>query len=130
MRYTRSLLFRNLWFIKFCKENGAFDLTTMGSVSNVGLMAQKAEEYGSHPYTFEATSNGAIRIMDGYGNTLHNHMVAEGDIWRMCQTKDAAIQDWVGLGVRRARATSAPAVFCSTKVAPTMRNSLPKSNVI
>ncbi|MBO42944.1 MAG: isocitrate dehydrogenase (NADP(+)) [Rhodospirillaceae bacterium] len=101
--------------IKFCKENGAFDPTTMGSVSNVGLMAQKAEEYGSHPYTFEATSNGAIRIIDGYGNTLHNHMVAEGDIWRMCQTKDAAIQDWVGLGVRRARATSAPAVFWLNK---------------
>ncbi|MBE90569.1 MAG: isocitrate dehydrogenase (NADP(+)) [Rhodospirillaceae bacterium] len=101
--------------IKFCKENGAFDPATMGSVSNVGLMAQKAEEYGSHPYTFEAPSNGSIRIIDGCGNTLHNHMVEEGDIWRMCQTKDAPVQDWVGLGVRRARATNAPAVFWLNK---------------
>lgn len=97
--------------IKFCKEHGAFNPTTMGSVSNVGLMAQKAEEYGSHPYTFESTGKGTIRIIDGSGNTLHEHKVEEGDIWRMCQTKDAPVQDWVGLGVRRARATGAPAVF-------------------
>jgi isocitrate dehydrogenase len=101
--------------IKFCKEHGAFDPTTMGSVSNVGLMAQKAEEYGSHPYTFEGTGKGTIRIIDGSGNTLHEHKVEEGDIWRMCQTKDAPVQDWVGLGVRRARATGAPAVFWLNK---------------
>ncbi|MDA0656077.1 MAG: NADP-dependent isocitrate dehydrogenase [Proteobacteria bacterium] len=97
--------------INFCKENGAFDPTTMGSVSNVGLMAQKAEEYGSHPYTFEAPGKGAIRIVNAAGSTLHEHTVAEGDIWRMCQTKDAPVQDWVGLAVRRARATGTPAIF-------------------
>lgn len=101
--------------INFCKENGAFDPTTMGSVSNVGLMAQKAEEYGSHPYTFKAPSKGSIRIIDGGGNELHSHDVETGDIWRMCQTKDAPIRDWVGLGVRRARATGAPAVFWLNK---------------
>jgi isocitrate dehydrogenase len=101
--------------IRFCKEHGAFDPTTMGSVSNVGLMAQKAEEYGSHPYTFEAAGKGTIRIIDGGGNTLHEHAVDKGDIWRMCQTKDAPVQDWVGLGVRRARATGAPAVFWLNK---------------
>jgi isocitrate dehydrogenase len=97
--------------IKFCKQHGAFDPKTMGSVSNVGLMAQKAEEYGSHPYTFKAPGNGAIRVIDGAGKIVHEHAVDTGDIWRMCQTKDAAIKDWVGLGVRRARAAKTPAVF-------------------
>ncbi len=83
----------------------------MGSISNVGLMAQKAEEYGSHPTTFEAPGTGKIRIIDAAGNTVHEHEVGEGDIWRMCQAKDAPIRDWVGLAVRRARITGAPAVF-------------------
>ncbi|MEX2451042.1 MAG: NADP-dependent isocitrate dehydrogenase [Rhodospirillales bacterium] len=97
--------------IKFCKQHGAFDPKTMGSVSNVGLMAQKAEEYGSHPYTFEASGKGMIRVIDGAGQVVHEHAVDTGDIWRMCQTKDAPVKDWVGLGVRRARAAKAPAVF-------------------
>ncbi|MFV1995235.1 MAG: NADP-dependent isocitrate dehydrogenase [Verrucomicrobiales bacterium] len=97
--------------IDFCKEHGAFDPTTMGSVPNVGLMAQKAEEYGSHDKTFEAPGTGLIRIVDGAGNTLIEHGVAEGDIWRACQVKDAPIRDWVKLAVSRARATGFPAVF-------------------
>ena len=97
--------------IDFCKANGAFDPTTMGSVSNVGLMAQKAEEYGSHDKTFEVDTAGQIRVVDANGNTLIEHSVETGDIWRMCQVKDAPIKDWVGLAVRRARATGAPAVF-------------------
>lgn len=97
--------------ISFCKANGAFDPKTMGSISNVGLMAQKAEEYGSHPFTFEAPGNGTIRIIDGNNKEIHCHSVSTGDIWRMCQTKDAPIRDWVSLGVRRARATGVPAVF-------------------
>lgn len=101
--------------IKFCKKNGAFDPKTMGSVSNVGLMAQKAEEYGSHPYTFKAASDGVIRVVDHAGKTLHEHAVDEGDIWRMCQTKDAPVQDWVGLAVRRARATGQPTIFWLNK---------------
>ena len=95
----------------FCKAHGAFDPTKMGSVSNVGLMAQKAEEYGSHDKTFEVSSDGAVRVVDADGNTLMRHDVSAGDIWRMCQTKDAPIQDWVKLAVNRARATSVPAVF-------------------
>ncbi|MED5472243.1 MAG: NADP-dependent isocitrate dehydrogenase, partial [Verrucomicrobiota bacterium] len=97
--------------IDFCKKNGAFDPTTMGTVSNVGLMAQKAEEYGSHDKTFESPGDGSIRVIDAEGNTLIEHSVATGDIWRMCQTKDAPIRDWVKLAVNRARATGAPAVF-------------------
>jgi len=97
--------------IKFCIENGAFDPATMGSVANVGLMAQKAEEYGSHPKTFKAPGNGVIRVLDAAGGTLHSHNVEEGDIWRMCQAKDAPIQDWVKLAVTRARASGTPAVF-------------------
>ena len=97
--------------IKFCQKNGAFDPATMGGISNVGLMAQKAEEYGSHPQTFMAPGNGTIRVVDAGGQTLHEHAVEEGDIWRMCQAKDAPIQDWVKLAVRRARASGAPAVF-------------------
>ena len=97
--------------INFCKQNGAFDPTTMGSVPNVGLMAQKAEEYGSHDKTFEMTGAGTISVIDSEGNTLLEHQVGEGDIWRMCQTKDAPIQDWVKLAVNRARLTDTPAVF-------------------
>lgn len=97
--------------IDFCKRNGAFDPTTMGSVSNVGLMAQKAEEYGSHDKTFEMAGNGTVKVTDEEGNTLMEHRVESGDIWRMCQTKDAPIQDWVKLAVNRAKATGNPAIF-------------------
>ncbi|MBC3760011.1 NADP-dependent isocitrate dehydrogenase [Hyunsoonleella sp. SJ7] len=97
--------------IDFCKEHGAFDPTTMGTVPNVGLMAQKAEEYGSHDKTFEIASDGVVKVIDASGNVLLRHNVEEGDIWRMCQTKDAPVQDWVKLAVTRARASQAPAVF-------------------
>jgi isocitrate dehydrogenase len=97
--------------IDFCKKNGAFDVTTMGNVSNVGLMAQKAEEYGSHDKTFEIPASGTVRVSDAEGNTLMEHRVDEGDIWRMCQTKDLPIRDWVKLAVNRARATGQPAIF-------------------
>ena len=97
--------------INFCKTNGAFDPTTMGTVPNVGLMAQKAEEYGSHDKTFEAKANGVMRVVDAAGNVLMQHEVEAGDIWRACQTKDAAIKDWVKLGVTRARNSNTPAVF-------------------
>lgn len=97
--------------IDFCKENGAFDPTTMGNVSNVGLMAQKAEEYGSHDKTFEIPAAGTVRVVTASGQTLMEHSVEEGDIWRMCQTKDAPIRDWVRLAVSRARATGSPAIF-------------------
>ena len=97
--------------IKFCQENGAFDVTTMGNVSNVGLMAQKAEEYGSHDKTFEIPANGTVRVVDAAGQTLMEHKVETGDIWRMCQTKDLPIQDWVKLAVNRAKATGSPAIF-------------------
>jgi isocitrate dehydrogenase len=97
--------------IDFCKKNGAFDPTTMGTVPNVGLMAQKAEEYGSHDKTFEIISNGIVKVIDASGNVLLQHKVETGDIWRMCQTKDAPIQDWVKLAVSRARASQTPAVF-------------------
>jgi len=97
--------------IEFCKKNGAFDPTTMGSVPNVGLMALKAEEYGSHPTTFEAPSNGAMRCVADSGAVLLEHQVEAGDIWRSCQTKDIAIKDWVKLAVTRARASGWPAIF-------------------
>ncbi|MBT4935045.1 MAG: NADP-dependent isocitrate dehydrogenase [Rhodospirillaceae bacterium] len=97
--------------IRFCIENGAFDPVTMGSVPNVGLMAQKAEEYGSHPKTFKAPGSGVIRVIDAGGETLLSHDVENGDVWRMCQAKDAPIRDWVKLAVNRARATGSPAVF-------------------
>ncbi|TVQ96007.1 MAG: NADP-dependent isocitrate dehydrogenase [Deltaproteobacteria bacterium] len=97
--------------IDFCKEHGAFDPKTMGSVPNVGLMAQKAEEYGSHDKTFEVAADGTVRVVDADGNTLLSHPVETGDIWRMCQTKDAPIRDWVKLAVARARATGATTVF-------------------
>ena len=97
--------------IDFCKKNGAFDPTTMGTVPNVGLMAQKAEEYGSHDKTFEITENGEVVVLDSNGKTLISHIVETGDIWRMCQTKDLPIQDWVKLAVTRAKASRTPAVF-------------------
>ncbi|MCC9136792.1 NADP-dependent isocitrate dehydrogenase [Pontibacter silvestris] len=97
--------------IKFHKENGAFDVTTMGTVPNIGLMAQKAEEYGSHDKTFQIAESGTVRVVDAAGNALMEHKVEEGDIWRMCQTKDVAIQDWVKLAVTRARITDTPAIF-------------------
>lgn len=97
--------------IEFCKKHGAFDVSVMGSVSNVGLMAQKAEEYGSHDKTFKIPADGTVRVTDGQGNIVFEHKVGQGDIWRMCQTKDLPIQDWVKLAVSRARATSTPAVF-------------------
>ncbi|MGB6223379.1 NADP-dependent isocitrate dehydrogenase [Haloferula sp.] len=97
--------------IDFCRENGAFDPTTMGTVPNVGLMAQKAEEYGSHDKTFQAPGKGSIRVVDSSGATLLEHDVEAGDLWRACQAKDAPIQDWVKLAVTRARASNTPAVF-------------------
>ena len=97
--------------IDFHKEHGAFDVTTMGNVSNVGLMAQKAEEYGSHDKTFAITQSGRVRVVDGAGTVLLEHAVEEGDIWRMSQTRDLPIRDWVKLGVTRARQTEATAIF-------------------
>ena len=97
--------------IDFCKKNGAFDPTTMGTVPNVGLMAQKAEEYGSHDKTFEIAKAGKVIVVDAAGKTILEHAVEAGDIWRMCQTKDLPIQDWVKLAVTRARASETPAVF-------------------
>ncbi|HEY7671876.1 MAG TPA: NADP-dependent isocitrate dehydrogenase [Gammaproteobacteria bacterium] len=97
--------------IEDCKKNGAFDVATMGNVANVGLMAQQAEEYGSHDKTFEIASAGTVRVVDGAGKTLLEHAVDEGDIWRMCQTKDLPIRDWVKLAVARARVTGAAAIF-------------------
>ncbi|HEY9827256.1 MAG TPA: NADP-dependent isocitrate dehydrogenase [Stenomitos sp.] len=97
--------------IEFCQKHGAFDVTTMGNVSNVGLMAQKAEEYGSHDKTFEIPTAGTVRVIDGTGQILMEHSVEAGDIWRMCQTKDLPIQDWVKLAVNRAKATGSPTIF-------------------
>ena len=97
--------------LTFCREHGAFDPTTMGTTPNVGLMAQKAEEYGSHDKTFEIAAPGTVRVVDAAGTVLLTHDVEAGDIWRACQTKDAPVRDWVQLAVSRARATGAPAVF-------------------
>jgi isocitrate dehydrogenase len=97
--------------INFCKTHGAFDPTTMGTVPNVGLMAQKAEEYGSHDKTFEIKEDGVVRIVAEDGTVLTEHQVEQGDIWRACQTKDLPIRDWVGLAVKRARASGMPAIF-------------------
>lgn len=97
--------------IDFCRQHGAFDVTTMGNVSNVGLMAQKAEEYGSHDKTFEIEANGTVRVRNASGDVLLEHDVNQGDIWRMCQTRDLPIRDWVKLAVNRARATGLPALF-------------------
>jgi isocitrate dehydrogenase len=97
--------------IEFCKKHGAFDPKTMGTVPNVGLMAQKAEEYGSHDKTFIIQREGVVRVVDSSGKVLLEHTVEAGDIWRACQTKDEPIRDWVKLAVNRARATHIPAVF-------------------
>jgi isocitrate dehydrogenase len=97
--------------IDFCKANGAFDPTTMGSVSNVGLMAQKAEEYGSHDKTFQMSASGKVQVVNALGEVILEQEVASGDVFRMCQVKDAPIQDWVKLAVNRARATGLPAIF-------------------
>lgn len=101
--------------INFCKEHGAFHPSEMGSIPNVGLMAQKAEEYGSHPQTFTAQADGAIRVIAGNGGSILEHTVEVGDIWRMCMTKDAPIRDWVKLAVSRARLSGTPAVFWLNK---------------
>ncbi len=101
--------------VEFCKKHGAFDPTTMGTVQNVGLMAQKAEEYGSHDKTFIVPKDGIVRILSANGKTLLEHDVEEGDIWRMCQVKDIPIQDWVKLAVKRAKETGYPAVFWLNK---------------
>ena len=97
--------------IDFCKKNGAFDPRTMGSVPNVGLMAQKAEEYGSHDKTFEIAADGKVQVLNSKGEVVFEHVVEQGDIWRMCQVKDAPIRDWVKLAVNRARLSDTPAVF-------------------
>ena len=97
--------------IDFCKENGAFDPSSMGTVPNVGLMAKKAEEYGSHDKTFEISSAGNVQVVSDSGAVLIEHEVKEGDIWRMCQVKDLPIQDWIKLGVKRAKSTGVPAIF-------------------
>jgi len=97
--------------MQYCKDHGAFDVTTMGNVCNVGLMAQKAEEYGSHDKTFEIAAAGTVKVVDDDGNVLMEHAVNQGDIWRMCQTKDLPIRDWVKLAVTRARATGDAAIF-------------------
>lgn len=97
--------------VEFCQKNGAFDPRTMGTVPNVGLMAQKAEEYGSHDKTFEIPAEGTVRVVDAEGKVLIEHSVQQGDIWRACQVKDAPIRDWVKLAVNRARATGMPAIF-------------------
>jgi isocitrate dehydrogenase len=97
--------------VEHCKQHGAFDPATMGTTPNVGLMAQKAEEYGSHDKTFEISTRGTVRVVDGSGSTLLEHEVEPGDIWRMCQTKDAPIRNWIELAVSRSRASGMPAVF-------------------
>lgn len=97
--------------LKFCKANGAFDPATMGTVNNVGLMAKKAEEYGSHDKTFEMSEDGTVKVIKDNGEVLFEHAVRKGDIWRACQVKDAPIKDWVGLAVRRSRASGFPAIF-------------------
>ncbi|TRY20009.1 NADP-dependent isocitrate dehydrogenase [Tessaracoccus rhinocerotis] len=112
--------------IEDCKTNGAYDPTTMGSVANVGLMAQKAEEYGSHDKTFEVPAAGKVQVVDSAGNVLLSHEVHEGDIWRACQTKDAPVADWVKLAVNRARATGWPAVFWLDQTRAHDRNVLEK----
>jgi isocitrate dehydrogenase len=109
-----------------CRANGAYDPTTLGSVPNVGLMAQAAEEYGSHDKTFEIAAAGVVRVVDGFGKTLMEHRVEAGDIWRMCQTKDLPIRDWVKLAVTRARITGAPAVFWLDETRPHDANLIAK----
>ena len=112
--------------INFCKTHGAFDPATMGTVPNVGLMAQKAEEYGSHNKTFEISENGVVRVIDDQGKVLTEHHVEEGDIWRMCQTKDEPIRDWVKLAVNRARQSKTPAVLWLEEYRPHERELIKK----
>lgn len=114
--------------IAYCKEHGAFDVATMGNVSNVGLMAQKAEEYGSHDKTFEIETDGKVRVVDADGSTLMEHGVKRGDIWRMCQTRDLPIRDWVKLAVNRARATGSAAIFWLDENRAHDRNLIEKAN--
>ena len=114
--------------IDFCRENGEFDPTTMGTVPNVGLMAQKAEEYGSHDKTFEMSGNGTVRVLDGAGNSLHEIAVEKGDIFRACQVKDIPIQDWVKLAVKRARLSETPVVFWLDKYRAHDANMIEKVN--
>ena len=114
--------------IDFCRENGEFDPTTMGTVPNVGLMAQKAEEYGSHDKTFEMSGNGTVRVLDGAGNALHEIAVETGDIFRACQVKDIPIQDWVKLAVKRARLSETPVVFWLDKYRAHDANMIEKVN--
>ena len=114
--------------IDFCRENGEFDPTTMGTVPNVGLMAQKAEEYGSHDKTFEMSGNGTVRVLDGAGNALHEIAVEKGDIFRACQVKDIPIQDWVKLAVKRARLSKTPVVFWLDKYRAHDANMIEKVN--
>ena len=114
--------------IEFCKANGAFDVPTMGNVANVGLMAKKAEEYGSHDKTFEIPRAGTVRVLDAEGNALLSHEVEAGDIWRMCQTKDVAIRDWVKLAVTRARATGSKTIFWLDENRAHDRNLIAKVN--
>ena len=113
--------------IDFCKEHGAFDVPTMGNVANVGLMAKKAEEYGSHDKTFEADRPGSIRVIDAEGTELLAHEVQTGDLWRMCQTKKVAIVDWIKLAVNRSRLSGRPVLFGWTKTGPMTPTSLPTS---
>jgi len=114
--------------VEYCRENGAFDVTTMGNVSNVGLMAKKAEEYGSHDKTFEIEADGMVRIMSAVNEVLLQHEVEQGDIWRACQTKDVAIKDWVRLAVSRARSTGQPAIFWLDENRAHDRNLIEKVN--
>ena len=114
--------------IDFCKENGAFDVTTMGDVSNVGLMAKKAEEYGSHDKTFEIQADGKVEVIDADGNVIFEHQVDKGDIWRACQTKDIAVKDWVKLAVNRAKVTQNPAIFWLDSKRAHDRNLIAKVN--
>jgi isocitrate dehydrogenase len=114
--------------IDFCRLNGAFDVTTMGNVCNVGLMAQKAEEYGSHDKTFEIAGTGTVRVSNASGDSLLEHSVREGDIWRMCQTRDLPIRDWVRLAVSRARQTGTPAIFWLDEQRAHDRNLIEKVN--
>jgi isocitrate dehydrogenase len=113
--------------IEDCKKNGAFDVPTMGNVANVGLMAQKAEEYGSHDKTFEIAAKGTVRVVDASGKPLTEHSVEAGDIWRMCQTKDVAIRDWVKLAVERARATGVATIFWLDEARAYDRNLIAKT---
>ena len=115
--------------IDFCKENGAFDPATMGTVPNIGLMAQKAEEYGSHDKTFEMKINGTVRIIDANNTTLLEHTVEKGDIWRMCQVKDDPIKDWVKLAVTRAKATNYPTIFWLSETRSHDREIIKKVNL-